>query len=83
MQNHPHKPGPSGNSGAAKSEVIVQGTPVASGAVAAAISLNPKIQLVAKIAKDIVVLRATGSDLDALKSQFPGLLIEPNEELRH
>jgi hypothetical protein len=82
MSNQPHKSGNSGDSGAT-SDVIVQGAEVATGALAAAVNRNPNIEIVTKVAKDVVVLRATGSDLNTLKTQFPGLLIEPNEELRY
>ena len=83
MPNQPQTPGTPGDHGAAPSEVLVQGADVATGALAAAVSRNPNIHLVTKVARDIVVLRATESDLNTLKTQFPGLLIEPNGELRY
>jgi len=63
--------------------VLVQGPEVATDSFAAVISGNPMIEMVAKVANDIVVLRATESDLNALKSQFPGLIIEPDQELNY
>jgi hypothetical protein len=62
---------------------LVQGSHVATDAFAAVIRGNPKIEFVTKVAKDIVVLRAAESDLNALKSQFPGLIIEPDQELKY
>jgi hypothetical protein len=63
--------------------VLVQGSEVATDAFAAVIGGNPRIKLVAKVANDIVVLRATESDLNALKTRFPGLIIEPDQELNY
>ena len=65
-----------------KVEVIVQGSDVATDAFAAVINAKPTTVLVKKVASDVVVLLAPQSDLDELRSRFPGLIIEPNEELR-
>ena len=62
---------------------LVQGPPVATDSFAAVVRGNPKIQMVAKVANDIVVLRAAESDLKALKTQFPSLIIEPDQELNY
>lgn len=62
---------------------LVQGPPVATDSFAAVVRGNSRIEMVAKVATDIVVLRAAESELNALKTQFPGLIIEPDQELNY
>jgi hypothetical protein len=66
-----------------KPTVLVQGPQVATDSFAAVVRGNPRIELVKKVSHDIVVLRASESDLNALKTQFAGLIIEPDEELSY
>lgn len=60
---------------------IVQGAPVASGALAKVLSGDPAVRLLARAAPDVVVLDMTADRAQRLRDEVQGLTIEKDAEL--
>jgi hypothetical protein len=60
---------------------MVQGEAVSTDAIAGLLEITPEIQVVRRIASDIVVITATESAVNRLKAEFMNLSVVPDEFL--
>jgi hypothetical protein len=60
---------------------MVQGEAVSTGALSGLLATTPEIQVVRRIASDIVVITATESAVNRLKAEFMNLSVVPDEFL--